>query len=259
MLYLPVGIGGIGIRSPTRRAKAEYGWSYSMSRPLLDGLVAAGKKPWFLSHILPLYSVGMKKGCLKPKLRFDGYVSSFPDLSDKEFNLSQSRMIPLSQFCGSSLCPKDNKTNLINIDLTICMRLTFLYWVPLMLYTLMLPFWIQAQKRRKYNLNPVKPSILYNVKMFFSTCLSIISIATIAFGIMTSSRGSYVVPAFFLLWSWLSFTFISTLYVNWLEFENRKFSSMITFSLFGSMTLVTVFNIINFQGEQQAICQLLVD
>ncbi|KAI0989570.1 hypothetical protein GJ496_009713 [Pomphorhynchus laevis] len=39
MLYLPVGIGGMGIPSPSRMAEAEYGWSYSMSRPLLDGLV----------------------------------------------------------------------------------------------------------------------------------------------------------------------------------------------------------------------------
>ncbi|KAI0990511.1 hypothetical protein GJ496_003385 [Pomphorhynchus laevis] len=39
MLYLSVGMGGIGIRSPSRRAKAKYGWSHSLSRPLLDGLV----------------------------------------------------------------------------------------------------------------------------------------------------------------------------------------------------------------------------
>ncbi|KAI0981022.1 hypothetical protein GJ496_009728 [Pomphorhynchus laevis] len=39
MLYLPVGMGSIGIRSPSKRAEAEYGWSYSMSRPLLEGLL----------------------------------------------------------------------------------------------------------------------------------------------------------------------------------------------------------------------------
>ncbi|KAI0980502.1 hypothetical protein GJ496_009755 [Pomphorhynchus laevis] len=39
MLYLPVGMGGIGVRSPSRRAEAEYGWSHSMSRLLLEGLV----------------------------------------------------------------------------------------------------------------------------------------------------------------------------------------------------------------------------
>ncbi|KAI0978401.1 hypothetical protein GJ496_010120 [Pomphorhynchus laevis] len=39
MLYLPVGIGVIGIRSPSIRAEAEYGWSHSMSRQLLEGLV----------------------------------------------------------------------------------------------------------------------------------------------------------------------------------------------------------------------------
>ncbi|KAI0985235.1 hypothetical protein GJ496_007535 [Pomphorhynchus laevis] len=39
MLYLLVGMGGIGIRSPSSMVNAEYGWSHLMSRPLLEGLV----------------------------------------------------------------------------------------------------------------------------------------------------------------------------------------------------------------------------
>ncbi|KAI0988258.1 hypothetical protein GJ496_010067 [Pomphorhynchus laevis] len=64
MLYLPVGIVVIGIRSPSRRSEAEYGWSHSMSRPLLDSLVARTKSDESLKNEITCCSDDGSNKCL---------------------------------------------------------------------------------------------------------------------------------------------------------------------------------------------------
>ncbi|KAI0981127.1 hypothetical protein GJ496_010450 [Pomphorhynchus laevis] len=161
-------------------------------------------------------------------------------------------MINFETFCGSPLF--ENQTQNILKDLTICFKTTLLYWIPMLCYFILLPFWIKMLCDRNIPPKFLKPSPLYYFKLACSILLILICTILIIVGVIAKSRSTTEIPyTYFILWTLLIITMVSTIFVIRKERIKGKYSSMLLFLLFLSLVVASIPGLIDFYANENRI------
>ncbi|KAL7678117.1 hypothetical protein ACOME3_004346 [Neoechinorhynchus agilis] len=150
-------------------------------------------------------------------------------------------MSNFEEFCGSEFFNSSLLFNQTVPQLTPCLRNTVIYWVPLAIYILWLPFWIRMLNTRKIQPQNLGWSVLSLMKLLTTGLITITCITSAIFAAVKHQTSS---PAFILLWFLLAAAFISNLYLIMLEKKKGLYSSMVLFCWYLCLVIASVPNVI---------------